>query len=128
VVEPSKVQSLLDAAREYYQEIYPEVLHLHALRHGTPDLVGTGLYRQRGGGGRTQQRRRTQAFLARSRRRGVLRWPKYMFTVDNWLQYILDKLERHQGIKVELTPLQKRFPLLFGWPIYLRLRRQGVVR
>jgi hypothetical protein len=117
----------MDAGRDYYWEIYPEILQLYALRHGTPDLVGNEAYHQRGGD-RARQRRRTQTFLARSRRRGVLRWPKYMFTVDNWLQYILDKLERHQGIKVELTPLQKRFPLLFGWPIYLRLRRQGVVR
>jgi len=124
VVEPTKARALYEAGRAYYREIYPEVLALHTRRFGTPVAAGDETYRQP----RIDRRRQTERFLGRSRRRGVLRWPKYMLTVEDWLGYVLYKLERHHGVQIELTPLQRRFPLLFCWPVFLRLRRQGLVR
>lgn len=72
--------------------------------------------------------RATDRLLARSRRRERLRWPKYIFTFDNWLDYLLDKLERHQGIRLELTERERRFPLLFAWGKYFALKRKGMVK
>jgi hypothetical protein len=126
VSEPSKVLGLLEAGRAHYERIYPEVLKLYGWRTGTLAASGDNGYRQEPRW--IEQRARSEAFLRRSRVRGVLRWPKYILTVDNWVDYILDKLERHQGIKVELTPLQRRYPLIFGWPVYFEMRRRGVVK
>lgn len=126
VVEPTKVNSLLDASKDYYLAIYSTVLSLYFRRHKTPVPSGGSTFSQPGVD--KEQRQRTESFLQRSRTRGIFRWPKYILTVDNWLQYILDKLERHQGVKVELTALQRKYPLIFGWPVYFDLRRKGIVK
>jgi hypothetical protein len=126
ILEPDKILRLLRGAEEFYFRVYPDVLALHAHRFGNPVLEGDGRYRQRPAD--PLARLRTSLFLRRSRVRGILRWPKYMLTVDNWVQYLLDKLERHQGVHVELTERQRRHPLIFGWPIYFEMRRRGLVK
>jgi hypothetical protein len=125
VAEPDKVEKLFAGARDYYLEIYRRVLALHQRRHGAPRAGSGGRYLQ----SRVThgQRARTDLFLRLSRYRGVLRWPKYMVTVDDWLQYILDKLERYQGIHLELTPRERRHPVLFGWHYFVEMRRRGVL-
>ena len=46
----------------------------------------------------------------------------------DWLPYVLWKLERHGGVRLELTQRQQRYPLVFGWPVILRLLRQRTLR
>ena len=46
-----------------------------------------------------------------------------MLTFENWLPYLVRKVERRTGMRVELTPLQMRLPLLFLWPHLLRVLR-----
>lgn len=46
---------------------------------------------------------------------------KSAFTFGDWLPYALWKLGRHTGVTVELTPLQRRYPLIFGWPVIFKL-------
>jgi hypothetical protein len=129
VVEPLKVKRLMHAAEAFYSQIYPAALRLYAERWGTVQATSPFTYRKQSSPHLpAPSLSRTHAFLRRSRRRGIFRWPKYMLTVDNWLQYILDKLERHQGVKVQLSSLQRRYPLLLGWPIYLELRRKGIIK
>jgi len=125
VAEPQKVRQLFQASQDYYLDLYPQVLAFHTARYGTPQGDAQSGYTQTPPD--ETRRCHTEAFLRRSRHRGILRWPKYMLTVENWLEYILDKLERHQGIKVELNSYQRRFPLIFGWPKYFELRRKGIV-
>jgi hypothetical protein len=71
---------------------------------------------------------RVRFFLARSRLRAQLRWPKGMFTVDNWLDYLIRKIERTQGIRLELTPKEKRLWFIYGWKYFFRLRRQKLIK
>jgi len=108
VAEDSKVRALLDAEPDYYASLFAK------LREEPPGLAPDAA--------------RTRRFLARSRRRGLLRWPKYVITVDGWLDILLDKLERHHGVKLELSPRERRWPLLFAWGKYLEMRRKGIVR
>ncbi len=126
VAEPDKVHRLFLAAREHYLAVYAEALALHARSRGRLEELGPGRYRQprptRG------ERLRTEAFVRRSRVRGVLRWPKYVLTVEGWVDYILEKLERHHGIRLELSERERRHPLIFGWPRLIELRRRGIVR
>jgi hypothetical protein len=49
-------------------------------------------------------------------------------TIGDWLPYALWKLERHTGRKIQLTPSQRRHPLLLGWPALWRLLRDRNLR
>lgn len=46
---------------------------------------------------------------------------KSAFTFGDWLPYALWKLERHSGARIVPSERQRRHPLLFGWPVLLRL-------
>ena len=43
-------------------------------------------------------------------------------------EYAAWKVERHSGVKLELSDWQRRHPLLAAPGVYLRLRRQGLLR
>jgi hypothetical protein len=79
------------------------------------------------------------AALAHARRAWRLRRPlakalaiagllKTAFTFQGWLPYVVWKLERHSGRKIELSDRQRRRPLVYGWPVIFRLLRDGVLR
>jgi hypothetical protein len=56
--------------------------------------------------------------------RATVRWLKYVWTFEDWLDYILRKIERHTGQHMELTPRERRWPLVFLWPRMLRFLRE----
>ena len=58
----------------------------------------------------------------------VLRLFKGLFTFQGGPDYIAWKIERHSGIKVELTALQQRYSLLALWRVVWRLYRSGAFR
>jgi len=58
----------------------------------------------------------------------IVRLFKAAFTFNDPLDYIVWKVARHSGVHVEPTPLQRRHPLLFGWPVLWRLYRRGGFR
>jgi hypothetical protein len=45
---------------------------------------------------------------------------KTAFTFGDWLPYVLWKLERHSGNRLEYSERQRRHPFLFAWPLLLR--------
>jgi len=55
-----------------------------------------------------------------SKARATLRWAKYVALYDDWLDYVVRKVERRGDVAVELTPRERRWPLLFLWPKLLR--------
>jgi Phosphatidate cytidylyltransferase, mitochondrial len=57
----------------------------------------------------------------------VLRLIKAVFTFRDCVDYAAWKIERHTGIKIEITPQLQRHPILFGWKVLLQLVRQGVM-
>lgn len=126
VAEPTKIDRLFAAAAPYYREIYPQVLAWHADDGVALRCLDDGSYQQAPPS--PAARRRTERFLRRSRVRGLLRWPKYLLTVDGWLEIELDKLERYHGIALQLTDRERRHPLIFGWPKFFSLLRQGIIR
>jgi len=70
-----------------------------------------------------RERRRWSAFFRRSKTRATMRWFKYMLTFDDWLDYIVRKVERRSGIHVEISKAERRFPAIFLWPKAVRLIR-----
>jgi hypothetical protein len=58
----------------------------------------------------------------------LVRLIKSALTFGDWLPYALFKLGRHTGVQIEPTPLQRRFPLIFGWPVLLKLLLSQKIR
>lgn len=58
----------------------------------------------------------------------VLRLVKAAFTFAGGADYLAWKIERHSGVKVELTPWQRRHPLLAAPGMFWRLYRRGAFR
>ena len=58
----------------------------------------------------------------------ILRLLKGAFTFDGGIDYLAWKIGRHSGVKIEITPWQRRHPLLAGLQLFWRLRRRGAFR
>ena len=59
---------------------------------------------------------------------GLVRLLKTAFTFGDWVPYVLWKLERHTGRRIELSERQRKHPLIFAWPIILPLLRKRNLR
>ena len=124
----SKVPKLFESERDLYMQVYPTLLNQHPTAMKLADKREDGRFRPAGGGFvRWLRRVRLWWFLKRSRIRGILRWPKFLVTVDEWVDIILSKIERTKGIKLEVTPRQRKHPLIFGWPHLFRLMKAGAI-
>lgn len=58
----------------------------------------------------------------------LLRLTKAALTFDGAVDYVIWKVERHSGVRLEVRPWQRRFPLLAAPGVYWKLRRAGVLR
>ena len=58
----------------------------------------------------------------------ALRLVKAAFTFSGGLDYAVWKIERHSGVKVELSDAERKRPLLTGLKLFLKTRREGGVR
>jgi hypothetical protein len=116
-----RAEALWEAQRDYLSAVYGVLLReLQAageLVLLAPDTYG--LARAAG----TAERLRLSAYFWRSKIRATLRWAKYVVTFDDWLEFILRKAARHSGQAFDLTPRERRFPLIFLWPRVFRYLR-----
>jgi len=78
------------------------------------------------------QRQRAKRSWAWRQRLGrplnMLRLLKAAFTFEGALDYVAWKIERHRGVRIEVSDWQRRFPLLAAPGIYWQLRRRGILR
>lgn len=58
----------------------------------------------------------------------LLRLIKAALTFEHAMDYVVWKIERHAGTRLELAPWQRRFPLIAAPGLYCRLRRLGILR
>jgi hypothetical protein len=58
----------------------------------------------------------------------VARLAKAAFTFQGGADYLLWKIERHSGVRIALTPWQRRHPLLASTVLFWRLYRRGAFR
>ena len=70
-----------------------------------------------------RQRLSLELYFRRSIVRATTRWLKHTVTFEGWLDYILRKASRHTGEPIELTPRERRFPLVFLWGRLFRYLR-----
>jgi hypothetical protein len=57
----------------------------------------------------------------------VMRLTKAVFTFRDCVDYAAWKIERHTGIKIEVTPQLQKHPILFGGKVLVKLIRAGVM-
>jgi hypothetical protein len=105
---PARPRALFEADAEHFRAVYAEAERA---------LVAAGFATRDAGA--------VRRFVRRSRRRARLRWLKNVLTFEDWVDYMLTKIERHQDAPLVLTPLERRFPLLAAARHYLRMRREG---
>jgi hypothetical protein len=78
--------------------------------------------------------RRRRASIAWWLRRGqgkglsILRVLKAALTFADGFDYLLWKIGRHSQGVIEATPRQRKYPLVFGWPLLWQLYRRGSFR
>jgi hypothetical protein len=58
----------------------------------------------------------------------ILRLLKAAFTFEGAMDYAAWKIERHRGVRIEVKPWQRRFPLLAAPGLYWKLRRERILR
>jgi hypothetical protein len=58
----------------------------------------------------------------------ILRFIKAAFTFQGGLEYARWKLERHSGVRIEISDFQRRHPLLGGLYLFWKVMRQGGLR
>ncbi|SDF88281.1 hypothetical protein SAMN05216241_10319 [Limimonas halophila] len=58
----------------------------------------------------------------------LLRLIKATVTFRGGVDYVLWKVERHSGVRVQPSEFQRRHPLLGGWPLLWKLYRRGGFR
>lgn len=124
----TKIQELVAAGRDHYRRFYGELI-ARSDQHDLPlALEGDACRNLLSASDRIRGSRQTEAFLARSRRRSVYRWPKGFVTFGDYVEYLLRKVERTKGIRIELTERERKYPLLFAWKHFFRLKRQGLLK
>ncbi len=116
----SRANSVFEAQRTYLVDTYEELL---------ADASNEGLVVREGHVYRSVRRPGSLARLRRfayfnfSKLRVTARWLKHVLTFENWLPYVVRKVERRTGMRVELTALERRLPLVFLWPRLFRVLR-----
>jgi hypothetical protein len=116
----SRVREVIEAQVSFFRLVYARVLQ-SGVRDGILAAEGDMFRLAKKPGWR--ERWRIGHFFRRSKARATLRWFKYMLTFDDWLDYIVRKIERRSGERVELTRAERRFPVIFLWPKAFRLIR-----
>ena len=116
----SRAHSVFDAQRAYLVDTYEKLL-ADALSEGLVVREGHGYRSARRPGPMARLRR--SAYFIFSKIRVTARWLKHVLTFENWLPYVVRKVERRTGMRVELTALERRLPLIFLWPRLFRVLR-----
>ncbi len=98
---------------------------IETLREASGDKA---LYGERGPGlgKRNEGRWRRRRYLGKVL--SVLRLMKSAFTFHDGPVYLMWKIEQHSGVKVTLTPWQRRHPILASPTLFWRLYRKGAFR
>jgi hypothetical protein len=126
---PESVERLYDFNAEYYEAITRVVLtNLPWCLECVPD-AGTARYRIRiPTATRGVARAGWVLRCAAGKVLSVLRLCKGFFTFEGALDYVRWKIERHSGVRLELSPRARRHVLVAGWVVAWRVYRRGGFR
>lgn len=127
--QPEKLVGLFEAAPRYYERLTRSAIRLLSfpiniqMENGTDRYTATIPARVRRISQLDWMVRSWQGKLL-----SVLRLLKGLLTFRGGIDYILWKIERHSGVKVEVPLRLKRYPLLATCVIFWKLYRRGAYR
>jgi hypothetical protein len=119
-----RVHALQAAHVDLYRTLHAVLLEAFGAATGLVETSGAGAFRKLDDPAWDEIARATRRLLARSRRRGYLRWPRIILTEPNLLDLAVNEAERKAGVVLRVTPRLRRHPLLFGLPEFLRVLRE----
>ncbi len=114
-----RVNDVFEAQRTFLTEAYAGVLD-EAERAGRVRRLDDGRF-ELAPPPDAAARRRVSLYFAVSKTRATLRWLKHIVTFNDWLTYIQRKVERRTGTTIDITPWERRLPLLLLWPKVFRV-------
>lgn len=126
VERDTKVSELFNSEKNFYLSLYKVILEDMIKKGEVKILKKEGevyLFKEH-----WLNRIKAKLFILWSKIRSVMRWPKGILTFDNYVDYLIDKIERAKGIKIELSERERKYPLIFGWKYFFRLKRQGMIK
>lgn len=126
---PNKLIRLFEAAPDYYEQITSEALAM--LPFPIDIQKNDPVYHYAVNMPHKTRRMSRIDWMVRSwqgKILSILRLLKGTLTFRGGVDYVLWKIERHSGIRVETSPRLKRYPLLAACVILWRLYRQGAYR
>jgi hypothetical protein len=115
-----RVQAVLEAQSAHLLPTFEALLE---------EVTDSGLLARDGKGYRPAEppgawdRVRWRAYFLRSKLRATARWSKHMLTFEDWLDYIVQKVARRTGLGVQITPWERRIPIVLLWPKLVRVLR-----
>lgn len=121
----ARAGTLVDFAPDHYDALTPPALAAAGL--AVTDSDGR-LRPQLQSAERAAARRRWALRQLLGKPLNVARLAKALFTFRGGVDYILWKIERHSGVRLDLTRWQRRWPLLAAPGLLWRLYRQGAIR
>jgi hypothetical protein len=119
-----RVRQLQAVHLDLYRALHVVLLEAFGAATGLVETTGTGTFHKLDDPYWNDVARATRRLLARSRRRGYLRWPRIVLTEPNLLDLAVNEAERKAGVTVRVTPRLRRHPFLFGLPEFLRVLRE----
>lgn len=127
--KPDTANGLFDAAPNYYKAVTHGALKSCGLAVEYLSAAGDARYRLR----LAPWQRRANRWEWRLRQvqgkgLSVLRLTKGLLTFDGGVDYLLWKIERHSGVRIEISRALRRFPALAVCVTFWRLFRKGAVR
>jgi hypothetical protein len=129
--QPASIDAIAAADPARYDAVLRAALAVLAER-GECELAGAstagGLRVSQSRGALARARRAWRVRRALAKALAIAGLLKSAFTFQGWLPYVVWKLERHSGTKIQLSERQRRHPLLYAWPVIFRLLRSGVLR
>jgi hypothetical protein len=126
VEKSGRPQDIVGTATERYRKLLPLALDAAHIRFDTQAL---GLLTPAVDLRQRHAARRKWALRQRlGRPLNIVRLLKAAFTFEGAMDYVVWKIERHRGVRMELSPWQRRHPLLAAPALYWKLRRRGILR
>lgn len=123
VESADKIKKLFESDPEHYQAVYTKALL--DLKCSTEPQTSMWKKHQATS---FLEKYLVDIFILGSKLRAQLRWPKAMLTASDWLDYVLTKIERTQGIKIDLTPRQKKLWFIYGWKYFFLLKGKKLIK
>ena len=116
-----RVREVYEAQRDTLGAIARQAMEAAVARGEAAERDGGWVWTLPPGG---RDRLAATAYFARSKTRATARWIKHIATFEDWPLYIMRKLERRAGLRVDVTERERRWPFILLWPKLFHVLRE----